>query len=284
MPINTAAVGLETDVYSFDITARQCLAYAAALGETAEVYFDDARPGGIVAVPAMTVALEWPPSRDIRIMPGFGASDAERLRGVHAAQDTHFHQPIRPGDQLNNRGRIISVERIRPGTRVIFRFDITDLAGKAVVTSYSTVIYRAVETKGDDLISEAAPAWLGGDAPTEWAETIVPIARELPHVYSECADIWNPIHTEREVALAAGLPDIILHGTCTWALALKAVIEAYADGDPVRLARFSGRFTGMVIPGSVITVRHGGVAGGAYVEVIAADGTAAISEGRAVFR
>ena len=54
MPINTTAVGLETELYSFDITARQCLAYAAALGETADVYFDDARSGGIVAMPAMT--------------------------------------------------------------------------------------------------------------------------------------------------------------------------------------------------------------------------------------
>ena len=133
--------------------------------ETADVYFDDARPGGIVAMPAMTVALEWPPSRDIRIMPGFGATDMERLRGVHAAQDTHFHQPIRPGDKLSNRGRVISVEQIRPGARVIFRFDITDAAGKAVVTSYSTVIYRGVETIGSDLVGEVAPAWLGGDAP-----------------------------------------------------------------------------------------------------------------------
>ncbi len=284
MPINTAAVGLETDVYPFSITARQCLAYAAALGETADVYFDDARPGGIVAVPAMTVALEWPPSRDIRVMPGFGATDAERLQGVHAAQDTYFHQLVRPGDQLNTRGRVISVERIRPGTRIIFRFDITDSTGDTVVTSYSTVIYRGVETEGDDVIDEVAPAWLGGDPPAAWAETIVPVARELPHVYSECADIWNPIHTERAVALAAGLPDIILHGTCTWALAAKAVVEAHADGDPFSLARFSGRFTGMVIPGGIITVRHGAVENGAHVEVIADDGTVAISEGRAVFR
>ena len=160
MPINTTAVGLETDVYSFSITARQCLAFAAVLGETADVYFDDARPGGIVAVPAMAVALEWPPSRDIRVMPGFGATHAERLQGVHAAQDTYFHQLIRPGEQLNTRGRVISVERTRPGTRVIFRFDITGSAGEAVVTSYSTVIYRDVETKGDKVIGEAAPAWL----------------------------------------------------------------------------------------------------------------------------
>lgn len=58
-----------------------------------------------------------------------------------------------------------------------------------------------------------------------------------------------PIHTEREVALAAGLPDIILHGTALWALAGREVIRTCCSGDPTRLKRLSGRFTATVIPG-----------------------------------
>ena len=137
---------------------------------------------------------------------------------------------------------------------------------------------------GADRVLEETPDW-PEDSPTgAWTETVIPIARELPHVYTECADIWNPIHTEREVALAAGLPDIILHGTATWALALREVVADRLDGDPARLARFVGRFTGMVIPGTDITVRHAGTDNGAVYEVIAADGSKAISAGRASFR
>ena len=86
----------------------------------------------------------------------------------------------------------------------------------------------------------------------------------MPHVYTECARIWNPIHTERDVALRAGLPDIILHGTATWALAGREVLRAYGDGDPARLKRLHGRFTAMVIPGTSIVVEHAptGVADG----------------------
>ena len=85
----------------------------------------------------------------------------------------------------------------------------------------------------------------------------------MPHVYTECADIWNPIHTERKVALAAGLPDIILHGTATWALAVREIVSKQLGSDPARLARFSGRCTGMVIPGNDIIVRHAATVKGA---------------------
>ena len=84
----------------------------------------------------------------------------------------------------------------------------------------------------------------------------VPVSRYLPHVDSEGGPIWNPVHTERRVALAADLPDIILHGTATWALAMDRVVRARAGGDPRRLRRLADRFTGMVIPGETITVRH----------------------------
>jgi hypothetical protein len=49
MPIHSGAAGCDIEPYGVDVDVRKCLAYAAGLGETADVYFDDARPGGIVA-------------------------------------------------------------------------------------------------------------------------------------------------------------------------------------------------------------------------------------------
>jgi acyl dehydratase len=59
----------------------------------------------------------------------------------------------------------------------------------------------------------------------------IPIPKQMPHVHSECAGVWNPIHTERAVALAAGLPDIILHDTATWALTGLILLSRYCDDD-----------------------------------------------------
>ena len=107
---------------------------------------------------------------------------------------------------------------------------------------------------------EEAPAVAGDGLDDDAGQTAgavtIPIAREMPHVYTECASIWNPIHTERAVALAAGLPDIILHGTATWALAGREVLRVYGGGDPRRLRRLHGRFRAMVLPGTEISVEH----------------------------
>ena len=49
-------------------------------------------------------------------------------------------------------------------------------------------------------------------ASPRWSER-VEVPYHLGHVYTECARIWNPIHTDLAVARAAGLPGPILHGT-----------------------------------------------------------------------
>jgi acyl dehydratase len=103
-------------------------------------------------------------------------------------------------------------------------------------------------------------------------------------VYTECAQIWNPIHTERQVALQAGLPDIILHGTATWALAAGHLIQHCGRSEPSRLRRFVGRFTAMVIPGTTITLEYGKPEDDTVSYAVRnAEGALAISQGMAVF-
>jgi acyl dehydratase len=74
-------------------------------------------------------------------------------------------------------------------------------------------------------------------------------------VYTECARIWNPIHTDRAVAMGAGLPDIILHGTATLALAVSRVLRREPAEAAHRVRRITCRFTGMVRLPSAITVQ-----------------------------
>ena len=73
-------------------------------------------------------------------------------------------------------------------------------------------------------------------------------------MYTECARIWNPIHTDVAVARAAGLPAIILHGTATLALAVSQVLYQ-AAADPRGVTRVDARFTGMVRLPSRLTIR-----------------------------
>lgn len=285
MPVRSANVGVRTEPQSWDITPRQLLAYAAGIHDTNPRYLDDAAPGGIVAHPAFCVSLEWPAMLALRQHPQCLLPPAEALRAVHAEQDTTWHRPIRPGDRLQTTATLIQVRASKPGALTVARLDTVDMVtGEPVVTSYSITIYRGVAVEGLDQHIETVPE-LPRTLEPDMAQVTLAIGREAPHVYTECAQIWNPIHTERRVALAAGLPDIILHGTETWALAASQVIQHCAGNEPTRLQRFAGRFAAMVIPGSSITVRYGIAPEAPHIAHYAVDnatGAAAITRGIAV--
>jgi acyl dehydratase len=112
----------------------------------------------------------------------------------------------------------------------------------------------------------------------------VPIAPTLSHVYTECARIWNPIHTDRAVARAAGLPDIILHGTATLALAISEALRRQPVGAASQVRSVGCRFGAMVRLPSRLVVRGADLepssAGGVVrFEALAEDGGTAVRDG-----
>ena len=284
MPIQASAVGSDLETRDRDIDVRKTLAYAAGIGDVCGPSFDDDRVDGIVAPPSYCVSLEWQVVISGRSRRLLGASPDEVRRGVHAAQDSTFHRPIRPGDQLRTSGRIVAVEPTAAGALCLTKLETVDRkTGEPVATSWSTSIYRSVSVEGTPGRLVQAPPIPPPSEPPAMESIKISIAREMPAVYSECADIWNPIHTERTVALAAGLPDIILHGTATWALAGREIVRRFCDGDPVRLRRLHGRFRAMVIPGTSISVKLGRESSGAVRFTVLNDrGDEAISAGYAV--
>ena len=137
------------------------------------------------------------------------------------------------------------MQQKKPGTLVVFRFETHGVGGDKVSTTDFTALYRGVKLDGADRSSVAL------EPPPPAARALEPageieVAATAAHVYTECARIWNPIHTDRAYARAAGLPDIILHGTATLALSISALKR------PVRRVRC--RFTGMVLMPSRLRV------------------------------
>ncbi len=253
MPIQSSAVGQPLTPATEDITPRQLLAYAAGIGDTSPAVFDDSLD--LVAHPAFCVSLEWPVVSNPETRDRLGASGDELLRGVHATQDSIFERPIRPGMRLTTEGRTTAMRTTRAGTLGTSRLDTSDPDGP-VVRSYYQTMYRGVDLEGGDVEEELPPPVPDFEVGEAWQTDSVFIPLEMPHIYTECARIWNPIHTERKVAAAAGLPDWILHGTATWALAGREILARHADGQPARLRRLRGRFRAMVLPGTRIEICH----------------------------
>jgi acyl dehydratase len=286
MPLTSAIVGSVSEPVPSEIDARWTMAYAAALGDTAACYMDTRAPNRVIAHPLFPVCFEWPMFVGARRLPQAPELTAdEARRGVHATHDLILHRLPRPPETLRTRMTIVGVEQRKPGAYQVARLDTVDEAGEPVCTSYYGSIFRGVAVIGGDRITDAPRApELHGGARSPLAEFGIPIASGLAHVYTECARIWNPVHTDSAVAAAAGLPAIILHGTATMAMAVSKIVAAEAGYNPARVRRVHGRFAAMVLMPSMVTVRinsRSAANGGEAVcfDVLNADGSRAIRDG-----
>lgn len=242
-------VGVSAGPLVHEVDARWLMAYAAGLGETDPRYFDTLGPPGPAAHPLFPVCYEWPALLALRALT---TSDEMATRSVHATHDLVVHRPLRAGEALRTTARVTGLAHRRAGTLLTARNETVDALGRPVTTTDYGSVYRGVHFEGAGAGDQ--PAGGAFDLPTGAEGRPVAVPSGLAHVYSECARIWNPIHTDVAVARAAGLPGIILHGTATLALAVSQVMS-HAALDPRAVRRVRATFTGMVPLPSHLTVR-----------------------------
>jgi acyl dehydratase len=286
MPYDSIMVGGASKAFANEIDARWLMSYAAGLGDPAPAYFDT-EANDVIGHPMFPVCLEWQPILDCINIPGAeSVTPAEHRRDVHAAHDLHIYRPICAGDKLTTTATVIGLEQIRPGAAQTIRLDTIAEDGELVCRTYQLGIKRDVSIIGQPNFIESAPELPKLTTPVGAEQRFaIPVSKEAAHLYTECARIWNPVHTDRAVALAAGLPDIILHGTATMALAVSTIVGQLLDGDSTRITRLGGRFRAMVLMPSTITLtiqaNENGVV--AYT-VFTADDKPAISQGFVCYR
>jgi acyl dehydratase len=266
------------------LDARWLMAYAAGLGERDRRYYDTLAASGPVAHPLFSVCYEWPVAVALR-----DATIPAHLqpRSVHASHRLVIHRPPRAGDTLLTTARVTEVRARRSGTLLVTRFETTDAAGGRVTTTDYGSVYRGVSLADLGDPSPARETVTGGDdasappaaAAISWQEPVT-VEPTLALVYTECARIWNPIHTDVAVARAAGLRDPILHGTATLALAVSRVVARELGGEPARVAEVHVRFSGMVPLPSSFTVRgRPGDGRGVGFDAVGPDGRPVLGRG-----
>jgi acyl dehydratase len=277
-------VGVEAGPMGHALDARWLMAYAAALGEADPRFYDTLAAAGPLAHPLFAVCYEWPVALALRELT---IATELQPRGVHATHHLVIHRAPRAGDTLRTTARVIAVGRRRAGTLVVSRFETVDAAGQRVTTTDYGSVYRGVAlTEGAASAPPATSARAGAavpssrvDADARWTD-VVDIRANAAWVYTECARIWNPIHTDIAVARGAGLTAPILHGTATLALALSRVLARDLGGEPTRVAEVRARFSGMVPMPSSVTVRgRPGDGRGVAFDVVSAEGASILSEG-----
>lgn len=246
--LDSGAVGRPLGPVFRTVTPRMLMAYSAALGADEDTYLNDLT--GIQAFPGFIVAPEWDIMNGGPYREALGADEATMWACIHVQQDSRFFRPVVPGMKLATEGQICDMRSTRIGPLVATRLTTTDVAtGELVAQSWFSGIFLGRKSGGEDRMTEAVPLLEKHRAEdfVEPAQFLLDVTRILPHLYTEAASIWNPIHTERRAARDSGLNDILLHGTCTWASAGLFLVRRYAGGNPARLKRLAGRMAGKAL-------------------------------------
>ena len=248
MKLSSAIAGAAAPPVRQTLDSRWIMAYSAGLGETDARCYDTAA-AALPVHPVFPVCYEWQPLQPVRNLPEL---KPVYPRLVHAEHDIAIHRPLRAGETVHTTARIVAALSRAPGAFVVFRCETRDAADTPVVTSHYGYLYRGVTLEGSDARLGDLPA------PGPITQSLAPIgeiavAATAAHVYTECARIWNPIHTDVAYARAAGLPDIILHGTATLAYSISAALKQWRL-EPATVRRVACRFSGMVLMPSTISV------------------------------
>ncbi|WP_424734468.1 MaoC/PaaZ C-terminal domain-containing protein [Mycobacterium sp.] len=232
----------------FGVTRERIAEYAAATNDPIA-----AHRAGDVAPPVFGIV----PVFDSMMMPAVDVFPVELIpRIVHGEQDFRFYRPIRPGDKLVSRGKMIGYQGLKKGTRAAILVECRSQEGELVNEQYVTCFVRGYTA--DKSVGELSPEHKFDDTLREAA----PLAKVDQHIdddqtfrYAAASGDPMPIHLDAEVARDAGLPGIIAHGLCTMAFASWALLTEAADSDVHRLKRFAVRFAKMVLPGDDLETR-----------------------------
>ena len=273
MNLSADIVGASAGPLEHLVDARWIMAYSAGLGETDARYYDTAAKGGPVVHPLFPVCYEWPASNAIRDLAAL-----KPIAGllVHAQHDLTIHRPVRLDETVHTAARIVSAEPRSPGAFVVYRFETTGAGGERISTTDFGTLYRGVrlDRRAGDAVRDPSP--LNGSL-----EPIgdIAVSATAAHVYTECARIWNPIHTDVAYARDAGLPDIILHGTATLAYSISTVLRSMKM-QPGAVRRVVCRFAGMVLMPSTLSVHASRQGSEVQFETRNPQGEAVITRGR----
>jgi acyl dehydratase len=258
LEMDSAALGLEIEDSYRLVLWRDTTNYAAAVCDSNPFYLDGTIQGGLMAPPMYGVAFTWPLLSGKRkpLSPEAGRTSPAGSRGVHATQHMIFYRPVRPGDRLKATLKVISMRQTKAGVYQVRRVHVVDEHGRPVFTEYNGTMFRGVRCTDAGGEAEDVPLnpFQDDDQDILW-DTKVSVNREAPFVYDGCSGIVVPIHTSVGFAKSVELPDIILQGTCTLALAAKELVNREAAGHPEKIKELACRFSAMVVPGTDIRIQ-----------------------------
>jgi acyl dehydratase len=281
MPLNEVRVReFEFPVVPVTVTAHAAMLYGLGLGlgsdpvdprQLRHVYEKD-----LVVFPTMPLVLGSPGN-------WFESAGLDFRKLVHGGQSLTIERPVPLDTPLQATSQVVGLwdRGAEKGAVTDVLRVLSDSAGVPVARLVSRYVLR-----GDGGFGGTPPERSDWSLPERSAdaEIVLPILSQAALIYRLNGDM-NPLHADPERARAVGFDRPILHGLCTFGMAARAVIEAFAPDAPGNLKDISGRFSRPVYPGETLRVRLWRDGGDVWFEAgVDERDTVVFTEGRAVIR
>ena len=259
MPIDPAlAIGADLGSREFSWSASDVLLYHLGIGA-------GARDGDQLDPAVLRWTTEGP---DQQVLPSFGVvaptfheteAPSVAMPGVqislgqvvHGSQSITVHRPLPVAGTATQTTTLTDVWDKGKAAVIWQEATVTSAAGEDLWTTRSSIFVRGEGGFGGERGS-AEPVALPDRAPG--VETTCVTTPQQALLYRLCGD-RNPLHSDPAFAQAAGFPAPILHGLCSYGIALRELTTAVLDSDATRVGGFAVRFTGVLFPGEALRVR-----------------------------
>ncbi len=200
--------------------------------------------------------------RELKIVPTYasvvtwgavaGPIDVNRVMVVDGERDITFHRPLPVKANVTADSSILGVfDKGKDKGAVILRQTIIrDENGEALATLVASQFARGDGGFGGPSEGQPEPHIVPKRAPDLTVDISTRPDQAL--LYRLCGD-RNPLHSDPEFARRAGFDRPILHGMCTYGLTCRAVLQTYADYDPLAFRQHVARFSSPVFPGETVS-------------------------------
>lgn len=246
MSLDLAAVGYQTESFSFEYDFKTTIVYALGIGCTEQEldYLYEGR--GPKVLPSFAVVPSYP-----ALEPLVAKAGADMTKVVHGAQSITLHGPIPAAARLHTVAKIDGIYDFKRLSQVVFSTQSFHEDSLLFETQWTLIVRdtggfggpRPPKSPNPKVPAEARPSY-------ETQETI-PKTQAL--LYRLSGDL-NPLHADPDFAAEVGFSQgPILHGLCTFGYVTRATVLGPCQGDATRLKHLELAFKKPVWPGQSLT-------------------------------
>jgi acyl dehydratase len=176
--------------------------------------------------------------------------DVDLAAVLHGGQTIELHRPIPLAGDATQTSKVAAVHDKGKAAVIVLRSDVADADGP-LWTCDTRIFVRGEGGFGGD----RGPADRIEPPAREPDLTVERAIREDQALLYRLSGDWNPLHADPEFAELAGFDRPILHGLCSYGMALKTVVDTVLGGDVGRVRSYTTRFAGVVFPGETLRIR-----------------------------